>query len=183
MSDQPVKKLTLEMPMRRRVLAGMVGAPMAVALAGGSAPVQAALKTSARIVILGSGLGGLAVANRLVRELDGAQITIVDRKEIHNYQPGYTLVGTGIWPVSKVADRNSEFQPAGVNWVQEMATEVDADAQVVVTDAATRIPYDFLVVATGLQIDLQQVVIIRSADDAVVQNRFFAIFLLGVVSK
>lgn len=157
MSDQSDKKLTPEMPMRRRVLAGMVGAPMAVALAGGSAPVQAALKTSARIVILGSGLGGLAVANRLVRELDGAQITIVDRKEIHNYQPGYTLVGTGIWPVSKVADRNSEFQPAGVNWVQEMATEVDADAQVVVTDAATRIPYDFLVVATGLHLDFAQI--------------------------
>ena len=31
--------------------------------------------------------GGVALANRLSRELDGAKITIIDRKEIHNYQP------------------------------------------------------------------------------------------------
>jgi sulfide:quinone oxidoreductase len=55
------------------------------------------------------------VANRLSKMLDGAKITIVDRKEEHNYQPGYTLVATGVWPVDKVRDRNADFQPAGVN--------------------------------------------------------------------
>jgi sulfide:quinone oxidoreductase len=39
-------------------------------------------------VILGSGLGGIAVANRLHALLDGAKITLIDRKEEHNYQPG-----------------------------------------------------------------------------------------------
>ena len=144
-------------PLRRRILTGMLSAPVAVMAATNSTAAYAALKTSARIVILGSGLGGLAIANRLSRELDGAKITIIDRKEIHNYQPGFTLVGTGIWPVGKVADRNSDFQPAGVTWIQEMATEVDPEAQVVVTDAATRVPYDFLVVATGLHLDFDQI--------------------------
>lgn len=142
---------------RRQMLAGMVGAPLLGSVAIHGSPAKAALKTSARIVVLGSGLGGLAISNRLARELDGAKITIVDRKEIHNYQPGYTLVGTGIWPVGKVADRNSEFQPSGVDWVQEMAVEVDPDAQVVTTDAATKVPYDFLVVATGLHLDFDQI--------------------------
>lgn len=157
MSDEKNLKKADVNPARRRLLASMVGAPLASSVIAHSSAAQAALKTSARIVILGSGLGGLAVANRLARELDGAKITIVDRKEIHNYQPGYTLVGTGIWPVSKVADRNSEFQPAGIQWVQEMATEVDPVTQQVVTDAATRIPYDFLVVATGLHLDFDKV--------------------------
>ena len=142
---------------RRQMLAGMVGAPLLGSVDIHGSPAKAALKTSARIVVLGSGLGGLAISNRLARELDGAKITIVDRKEIHNYQPGYTLVGTGIWPVGKVADRNSEFQPSGVDWVQEMAVEVDPDAQVVTTDAATKVPYDFLVVATGLHLDFDQI--------------------------
>ena len=144
-------------PFRRKVLASLLGAPVVGALAVNSASATAALKTSARIVIVGSGLGGLAVANRLARELDGAKITIVDRKEIHNYQPGYTLVATGVWPVSKVADRNSDLQSAGVTWVQEMATSVDPEARIVSTDAGTQVPYDFLVVATGLHLDFDQI--------------------------
>lgn len=157
MANQNDTQQPLANPKRRRMLAGMLGAPVAASLLAHGASAEAALKTSARIVILGSGLGGLAVANRLSRALDGAKITIVDRKEIHHYQPGYTLVGTGIWPVGKVADRNSEFQPAGVHWLQEMASEVDAESQEVVTDAGTRVAYDFLVVATGLHLDFDQI--------------------------
>ena len=144
-------------PNRRKILASLLSAPVVGALAVNSSSATAALKTSARIVILGSGLGGLAVANRLARELDGAKIIIVDRKEIHNYQPGYTLVATGVWPVSKVADRNSDLQSSGVTWVQEMATSVDPDARIVSTDAGTQVSYDFLVVATGLHLDFDQI--------------------------
>ncbi|ENO75364.1 NAD(P)-binding protein [Thauera sp. 63] len=66
---------------RRRLLFGASALPV-VAGAGlsiGPQSAQASLKTSARIVIAGSGLGGLAIASRLSRELDGAKITIIDR--------------------------------------------------------------------------------------------------------
>ena len=140
---------------RRRLLFG-AGALPVVAGAGlslRSRQARAAIKTTARIVIAGSGLGGLAAANRLARELDGAKITIVDRKEIHNYQPGYTLVATGVWPVEKVSDRNADLMPAGVEWVKEMVSEFDPEANAIVTDAGRRIEYDYLIVATGLQLD------------------------------
>jgi len=96
---------------RRRLLFGAGALPIAAGagLSLQSSKAKAAIKTTARIVIVGSGLGGLAAANRLARELDGARITIVDRKEIHNYQPGYTLVATGVWPVAKVSDRNADL--------------------------------------------------------------------------
>ena len=144
---------------RRRLLFG-AGALPVVAGAGlslRSRQARAAIKTTARIVIAGSGLGGLAAANRLARELDGAKITIVDRKEIHNYQPGYTLVATGVWPVEKVSDRNADLMPAGVEWVKEMVSEFDPEANAIVTDAGRRIEYDYLIVATGLQLDLGQI--------------------------
>ena len=115
------------------------------------------VKTQARIVILGSGLGGLGVANRLHKQLEGASITVVDKKEEHNYQPGYTLVATGVWPVSKVRNRNADYLPQGCTWVREAAAAIDPDAQTVTTDTGTRIPYDFLVVATGLQMDWGQI--------------------------
>ena len=137
---------------RRRWLLGVAGATAAAAMAAPAAQA-ARLKTQARIVVAGSGLGGLAVATRLSKLLDGARITIVDQKQEHNYQPGYTLVATGVWPVSKVRDRNADLQPAGVQWIQEMVAEFDPAGNAVVTTAGQRVPYDYLVVATGTHQD------------------------------
>ena len=144
-------------PARRRWLQALAAAPALAGAAAAPVPARAAIKTSARIVIAGSGLGGIAVANRLSRMLDGAKITIVDRKEEHNYQPGYTLVATGVWPVDKVRDRNADFQPAGVAWVKDMVAGFDPAANTVVTAGGQRIPYDFLVVATGVHLDYAQI--------------------------
>jgi sulfide:quinone oxidoreductase len=144
----------------RRALLRLLGA--APALAGAatlSAPARATapLKTSARIVIAGSGLGGIAVASRLAKLTEGARITIVDAKEEHNYQPGYTLVASGIWTVDKVRDRNAALQPAGVEWIKEMVAGFDPAANAVVTAGGRRVDYDFLVVATGLHLDYAQI--------------------------
>ncbi|MEI2420512.1 NAD(P)-binding protein, partial [Arthrospira platensis SPKY2] len=80
--DRP-ENLTTQGESRRRLLLGASAVPLALAAGGtlSSPQARASLKTNARIVIVGSGLAGLAVANRLARELDGAQITVVDRKE------------------------------------------------------------------------------------------------------
>jgi sulfide:quinone oxidoreductase len=144
-------------PARRRWLQALAAAPALAGAAAAPVPARAAVKTSARIVIAGSGLGGIAVANRLSKMLDGAKITIVDRKEEHNYQPGYTLVATGVWPVDKVRDRNADFQPAGAEWVKDMVAGFDPAANTVVTAGGQRIPYDFLVVATGVHLDYAQI--------------------------
>ena len=154
MNTRPVPS-TID-PARRRWLQALAAAPL-VAGATAPPPARAAIKTNARIVIAGSGLGGIAVANRLAQMLDGAKITIVDRKEEHNYQPGYTLVATGVWPVSKVRDRNADFQPAGIEWVKDMVAGFDPVANTVVTAGGQRIPYDFLVVATGVHLDFAQI--------------------------
>ena len=140
---------------RRRWLLGTAGAGAVAALSATANPAaQAArLKTQARIVVAGSGLGGLAVATRLTKLLDGARITIVDKKQEHNYQPGYTLVATGVWPVSKVRDLNADLQPSGVEWIQEMVAEFDPAGNAVVTSNGQRVPYDYLVVATGTHQD------------------------------
>jgi sulfide:quinone oxidoreductase len=142
---------------RRRWLQALATLPVAAGAATATTPARAAVKTSAHIVIAGSGLGGIAVANRLSALLDGAKITIVDRKEEHNYQPGYTLVATGVWPVDKVKNRNADYLPANVQWVKDMVAEFDPAANTVVTAGGQRIGYDFLVVATGLHLDYAQI--------------------------
>lgn len=141
---------------RRRWLRALSLLPAAGAAAS-AGPARAALKTRARIVIAGGGLGGIAVANRLSRMLDGAKIILVDKKEEHNYQPGYTLVATGVWPVDKVSDRNADYHPAGLEWVKDMVAGFEPAANTVITAGGQRIAYDFLVVATGLHLDYAQI--------------------------
>lgn len=135
--------------------AATVAAGAGVSLA--SAPVQAAIKSSAHIVIVGSGLAGLGMVNRLRRQLDGAKITLLDAKQVHHYQPGFTLVATGIWPMDKVSNTNQELIPTGVDWVQEMAREFKPDNNQVITDSGRVLDYDYLIVATGLHLDFEQV--------------------------
>lgn len=143
---------------RRTWLASAAGTGAALGMGLQPGPARAArLATKAHIVIAGSGLAGIAIAHRLHAMLDGARITIVDAKEVHNYQPGFTLVATGVWPVGKVIDRNADLQPAGVEWVKEMVAEFDPAANALVTTGGRRIAYDYLVVATGTHQDWAQI--------------------------
>ena len=69
-------------PGRRELLRGLGGTALLAGIPLASPARAAPLRTSARIVIVGNGLGGLAVANRLSRELDGASLTVIDAKRV-----------------------------------------------------------------------------------------------------
>lgn len=148
-------------PSRRDLLRTLGATPLAVAALQAAptarAQAPAASSSKAHIVIAGSGLGGIAVASRLRALLPQARITLVDAKQEHNYQPGYTLVASGVWPVEKVRNRNAEFQPEGVEWVQEMVAAFDPASNSLSTTSGRKIDYDYLVVATGLQLDYSQI--------------------------
>ena len=142
------------LPSRRDVLGLAAAVPLFAGLASASSPARAAkLPTKAHIVIVGGGLGGVAMANRLSSMLDGARITLIDSKEEHNYQPGYTLVGTGIWPVEKVINRNADYHPDGLKWIKDMAAAFDPQANTVTTVGGEKVSYDYLIVATGTHQD------------------------------
>ena len=51
-----------------------------------------------RLVVLGAGTAGTMVVNRLRRSLpeDEWAITVVDRDDVHDYQPGYLFLPFGI---------------------------------------------------------------------------------------
>ncbi|GAA0298833.1 FAD/NAD(P)-binding oxidoreductase [Rhodovulum strictum] len=125
-----------------------------MALAGTGAPARAQKVTSsARIVILGAGAAGTAIASRLVQRLDGATITIVDARKRHLYQPGFTLIAAGLKPAAYSVSSTAEWLPRGVEWVDEAAAEIDPEANRIVTTGGKSIGYDFLILATGLKLD------------------------------
>jgi sulfide:quinone oxidoreductase len=137
---------------RRGVLAALGGG---VLLAAGAGPLRATerVRTEAKVVILGAGAAGTAIANRLVRRLDGATIVLVDKRREHLYQPGFSLVGAGLKPASYVVDgRTRDWLPEGVQLVEEEAAEIDPETRRVTTREGTALAYDFLIVATGLEL-------------------------------
>jgi sulfide:quinone oxidoreductase len=136
----------------RRAFLGLAAAGATLAATGRPAPAQA-LATRARIVIIGAGAAGTALANRLVRRLDGATITIVDPRAEHLYQPGLSLVATGLKPPDYIVSRTTDWLPAGVTLIAEPAAAIDPEARRVTTAGGTQLDYDFLVVAPGLVLD------------------------------
>ncbi|MDF2140286.1 FAD/NAD(P)-binding oxidoreductase [Paenirhodobacter sp. CAU 1674] len=129
-------------------------------LAGGAAVLSLAtqsqaqpISTKAKIVILGAGAAGAGMANRLVERLDGAEITIVDGRKDHWYQPGFTLIASGLKPAAYSVSGTGDWLPKGVNWVQEYAANIDPEAQVITTAGGDKLPYDYLILATGLTLD------------------------------
>lgn len=137
----------------RRGFLGLAGGAAAV-LALGAAPSRAArVRTGAKIVILGAGAAGTALANRLADRLEGAEITVLDARKQHLYQPGFTLIAAGLKPPGYAVSATTEWLPRGVTLIPEAAAEIDPVARTVTASGGTVLRYDFLVVATGLRLD------------------------------
>jgi sulfide:quinone oxidoreductase len=138
---------------RRRFLqlAGVGGSALLVS----RTPVEAqpTVRTSARIVIIGAGAAGTALANRLVHRLEGASITVIDKRPEHLYQPGLSLVAAGLKPASYVVSRTTDWLPRGITFVPEHVMEVDPVTRKVTTDGGQTLDYDYLIVAPGLVLD------------------------------
>lgn len=139
---------------RRRALlmlgaAGAAGAGLRPRAARGGDKIR----TQARIVIAGAGAAGLTAASHLSRALDGAKITLIDSRKEHFYQPGFTLVGGGIEPADYVVSTTAEYVPRDVELVSQRVAEFDPEGNKVVTDSGRSYPYDFLIVATGTQLE------------------------------
>ena len=136
----------------RRGFLGLAGAGSVVAALG--LPARAArVSTKARIVIIGAGAAGTAMANRLVERLEGAAITLVDGRADHLYQPGLSLVAAGLKPASYTLSKTTDWLPSGVTLVAEKAAAIDPLARTVATEGGTKLDYDFLIVAPGLVLD------------------------------
>lgn len=138
---------------RRRFLAGMAALPIAGAVTTTPTSAKAAIKTGARIVIVGAGAAGLTAAARLSSQLDGATIILIDGRKEHHYQPGYTLIAAGIKPRNYSVSNTADYIPKNTQWISERAREIDPDAKKVVTESGQTVAYDFLILSSGLELN------------------------------
>ena len=106
-----------------------------------------------RVVILGGGTGGTLLANRLRRSFgEQLRIDVVDRDDVHVYQPGLLFVPFGLAdPETLVRSRRAQLGD-GIRYHQAEIGHVSlSDSALHFVDGRT-LAYDALVVATGARL-------------------------------
>lgn len=139
---------------RRRLLG--IGAGTGI-LASLPTAAFAKQQSSARILIVGAGAAGLSIASRLNRSLEGAEIVLAGSRLPHYYQPGFTLVASGLWEQRKVVTSTRKWVPDGVRWIESDAVAFDPDRRQVTLANGEVHSYDLLVVATGCQLNYSDI--------------------------
>lgn len=105
------------------------------------------------VVVIGGGAAGIATASSLLSRRSNLKIAVVDPAEHHYYQPGWTLVGRGVFSADETKRRMADVMPRDVTWVQKAAVGFAPDENAVVLEDGSRLQYDALVVAPGLKLD------------------------------
>ena len=109
------------------------------------------------VLIVGGGAGGIATAASLLKRRPHLQIAIVEPRDEHYYQPGWTLVGGGVFKVADTRRPMASLIPRGVTWLKAEAAEFDPGNNEVVLKDGRRIGYGMLVVATGNRLAWEEV--------------------------
>lgn len=119
---------------------------------GGKTPTDHA-DASHDIVIIGGGAAGIAVASSLKARERGLDIAIIDPADIHYYQPGWTMVGGGIFDAATTARTMGSLIPRDVHWIKAAVAAFEPQNNAVILDGCRVVKYNRLIVAPGLKLD------------------------------
>ena len=114
-------------------------------------------RTTAHIVIVGGSAAGLTVAALLRKKVPTLKVTLIEPSETHYYQPGFTIVGGGVYRFEQTARPTAKFIPSGVNRVRAHVTSIDVGLNQVFTANGQTVVSSHLVVCPGLVNDLDRV--------------------------
>ncbi len=106
-----------------------------------------------QVVIVGAGAGGISVAASLKSRQPDLDIAVIDPADIHYYQPGWTMVGGGIFDAQTTAKTMGSLIPKGVHWIKAAVAAFEPQNYAVVLDGCRVVKYDRLVVCPGLKLD------------------------------
>ena len=114
-------------------------------------------KAHHQVLIVGGGTAGITVAAIMRRRARDIAVAIVEPAEEHYYQPAFTLVGAGVYPLAKTHRPEASVMPAGVQWIRGAAKTFEPESNTVVLQSGEELTYDYLVVCTGVKLDWDKV--------------------------
>jgi sulfide:quinone oxidoreductase len=108
-----------------------------------------------RIVVLGAGTGGTLLANLLVRHLSKrveageSSVHLIGEGQDHSFQPANLDIAFKGADPQKFLRRETHLLNHGVQYMAEGAQRVDLGERVIEMRSGAKLPYDYLVFATG----------------------------------
>ncbi|MDN7675259.1 TIGR01244 family sulfur transferase [Burkholderia oklahomensis] len=144
-------------PLRDIVAAGeaagydLSGAARRIAQRGRTASDAAV--ASHDVVIVGAGAAGLAVASSLLARDPTLDVAVIDPADAHYYQPGWTMVGAGVFQPQATARQMAAVLPRGVHWIKAAVAAFEPLNNAVLLEACRVVRYRQLVVCPGLKLD------------------------------
>jgi NADH:ubiquinone reductase (H+-translocating) len=119
---------------------------------GSTAAPSADLVAPHRVVVIGSGFGGLSAARAM--DHPAVSVTVIDRTAHHLFQPLLYQVATGILSEGEITPPTREVlrRQANANVIVGEVTDIDLTRRVVTSrtnELTTMTPYDSLIVAAG----------------------------------
>ncbi len=122
------------------------------------------------IVILGAGTGGSIVANNLAYRLSdeiragNVKITVIDKSDYHYYQPGFLLVALNLMAPKEIMKPVKSILVPGINFIKDEVSKIDLNNRFVSTASGKQLNYDYLVISTGVRLDLDSIPGIKEVD-------------------
>ncbi len=109
------------------------------------------------IVVVGAGSAGVATAASILRRRPTLSVALVDAAQEHFYQPGWTMVGGGVFDVKVTGRPMKDVIPRGAEWIQQNVAGFEPENNSLTTIAGETIRYDLLIVAPGIKLDWGQI--------------------------
>jgi len=119
---------------------------------GGKTPTDVAEATH-EVVIIGGGAAGIAIASSLKARKPDLDIAIIDPADIHYYQPGWTMVGAGVFDPATTARTMASLIPDGVRWIKAAVAAFEPENKAIILDGCRVVKYRALVVVPGLKLN------------------------------
>ena len=119
-------------------------------LTASSAPNEGAAKPSFDVVIVGAGSGGIAAVASLLKRKGDLRIALIDPAESHYYQPGWTMVGGGVFTNTQTKRNMRDLIPHNVSWIKQSVIGFTPTENTVQLDNEQSLHYQQLIVAPGL---------------------------------
>ena len=105
------------------------------------------------VIVVGGGSAGIAVASSLLKRRPQLDIVVVEPRYKHFYQPGFTMVGGGVFSPTQPQTFTKKVMPTGVRWMETAVASFEPERNQVVLEDGSHLEYRQLVVAPGLKLD------------------------------
>lgn len=109
------------------------------------------------VVVIGGGAAGIAVAASILKRKPHLSVAIVEPSDSHFYQPAWTLVGGGCFNPANTCKATSKLIPNGAKWLRSRVTDMEPTHNRVTLEDGQSLNYQFLVVAPGLELNLDAI--------------------------